>query len=122
MPTPANDKSKNWIPNLTGRVDSVVEQAIQYLFRAVYSLRDGEAGPSPVASKGGVTNVNNLPGLLSQPQKGMAVPVSYKPTPQDILSRPGSIILYTPTNSVYVFDGSTNPGQFKLLGALGAPL
>lgn len=118
--TPTN-KNSNWIPSLTNRVDSVVEQAIRYLFEAVYALRDGKAGPVAAEALGTPpTNVNGLPGLLSQPQKGMAVPVNYKPGIHDILSQPGTIILYQPTSSVYTYDPSTK--TFRLLGALGANL
>lgn len=110
----------NWIPNLTGRIDSVVEQAIRYLYEAVYALRDGKAGPTAPGGAKAIENVNNLPGLLSQPQKGMATSVNYKPGIHDILSQSGSIILYQPTNSVYVYDPSTK--TFRLLGALSANL
>ena len=41
---------RKWIPNLTGRVDSIVEQAIRFLFEAVYDLRDGKAGPGSLPS------------------------------------------------------------------------
>jgi len=120
--TPAAPSSnRNWTPTLAGRVDPVVEQAIRYLFEAVYSLRDGKTGTlAGPGAKPGVPNVNGYPGLLSQPQKGMAVPVNYKPGIHDILSQPGSIILYQPTSSVYVYDPATK--TFRLLGALGAAL
>lgn len=121
MTSSPQNKDQNWIPNLAGVVPVSVDQAIRYLFQAVYSLRDGKAGPGvPGTSKAGVPNVNGYPGLLSQPQKGMAVPVNYKPGVHDILSQPGTIILYTPTSSVYVYDPATK--TFRLLGALGADL
>ena len=124
MAVPSGDKKQNWIPTLTGRVDPVVEQAIRYLFEAVYHLRDGEpVGTSPgTPGATSVINVNGLPGLLSQPQKGLAAPYAYKPTSHDIVSIGGGLILYLPTSSVYCYDPSTNPGVFKLVAALGAPL
>ena len=122
MTPTATPTPNKWIPNLTGRVDSVVEQAIRYLFEAVYALRDGKAGPGTPGSKPGVgvVNVNGFPGLLSQPQKGLAFPTNSKPTIHDIVTQPGAIILYQPTSSVYVYDPSTK--TFRLLGALGANL
>lgn len=116
-------QTANWIPNLTGRVDPAVEQAIRYLFGAVYHLRDRSGialgGPK---DKPDTFSLNGFPGVLSQPQKGMAVPYNYKPTSKDIVSIGGGLILYMPTTSIYCYDPSTNPGQFKLVAALGAPL
>ncbi len=33
----------DWIPNLSNKVDPQVDQAIRYLFQAVYALRDGKS-------------------------------------------------------------------------------
>lgn len=38
------DQSR-WTPNLSGRVDPVVKQAIEYLFQAIYSLQNGSLTP-----------------------------------------------------------------------------
>lgn len=113
---------RNWIPNLTGRVDPIVEQAIKYLFEAIYHLRDNQNLPAPAGQKSGTTSVNGLPGVLAQPQKGMATPYTNKPLQHDIVSIGGGLILYLPTSSVYCYDPSTNPGKFKLVAALGAAL
>ena len=135
--TPTDKKNANWVPSLTGRVDPVVEQAIRHLYNNVYKLRDhvskvtapdamadalklpkpSLANPKPVASP---PDLNGHPGLLAEPQKGMATVVQAPPSSTDILSRAGSIITYN--GSIYVYDASTNPGKFRLLGALGAPI
>jgi hypothetical protein len=111
----------NWIPNLAGRTDPIVEQAIRYLFQAVYHLRDtGElssaakktitnlaAGVPPTAtviehiatqlSAGGSNpiNVTGLPGTLPTPQTSSGPPiVTSLPGPADPLSFIGSLVIY----------------------------
>lgn len=132
------DNNANWIPSLAGKIDPQAEQAIRHLYTAVYKLRDhvgkainpdgsvkgmdqipkaSIANPQPVAPP---PNLDGHPGLLSQPQKGMATAVTTPPSQSDILSRPGAMITYK--GSIYVYDGSTTPGVFRLLGALSTPI
>lgn len=124
MGAPQNDNStkpKTWIPSLTGRVDPIVEQAILYLFQAIYHLRDtgnlsdaakqtitalAAATPPTAAvvshiatqlSSGGSNplNVTGLPGVLPAPQTSSGAPtVTDLPGPADPLSFVGSTIIY----------------------------
>lgn len=44
MAVPVGDKPR-WTPNLSGRVDPIVKQAIEYLFQAIYALQNGSLTP-----------------------------------------------------------------------------
>lgn len=111
----------NWIPNLSGRIDPIVEQAIRYLYNAIYHLRDtGDispaakqvittiaAGATPTAavvahiatqlSAGGSSpiNVTGLPGVLPTPQTSSGPPtVTALPAASDPLSFIGSLVIF----------------------------
>lgn len=123
MGAPQNDNSDrktNWIPNLSGRTDPIVEQAIRYLFRAIYHLRD--TGDLSAAAKKNITdlaaaaiptktvidhiaaqlssggsnplNVTGLPGVLPNPQLSGPPIVTALPGPGDPLSQPGNLVIY----------------------------
>lgn len=125
MGAPQNDNSNkkitNWIPSLTGRIDPVVEQAIRYLFEAIYHLRD--TGDLSAAAKAHITkiaadatptakvikhiasslssggsdplDVTGLPGTLPTPQTSSGPPtVTSLPGPTDPLTFVGSLVIY----------------------------
>ena len=126
--------NSNWIPNLTDRVDPVVEQAIRYLFKAVYHLRD-EASLNPVARKavadlskavalsptviqnvnkqlssGGShpINVTGLPGVLPTPQPSGPPTVTTLPGPNDPLSQIGNTVIFNGVD--YTYTANPTPG------------
>lgn len=123
---PANKNNDNWIPNLTGRVDPIAEQAIDYLFRAVYMLRSGvgistqaitkiteAALPAITASVIPATNIalaaggsnplsiQNLPGISSSPQPASITVVTALPMPGDPLSTLGSTVSFQGVQYTY---------------------
>ena len=120
-PSPNSGRKTNWIPNLSGRTDPIVEQAIRYLFQAIYHLRDTDelsaskkkaieaiaAAAIPTntvidhiakqLSSGGSNpiNVTGLPGVLPTPQTSSGPPtVDVLPGPSDALSFIGSLVIY----------------------------
>lgn len=135
MPTPTVIESPvNWMPSLTGRVDPIVEQAILYLFRAVYSLRNGtgfgpgakvaisdvvapsvniemlskEIAKAISASGSSPLDVTGLPGTLGTPQTaaGNAI-VTALPGPNDPLSFLGNQVIFNGVPFRYIsFNGS----------------
>lgn len=101
MPDSPQRKDR-WYPNLSNRIDPVTDQAIRYLFDAIYALQDGSglgdgakkiitdiAGPTlslslvnKALSAGGShpLNVTGLPGILPQPQPSATPVVTALPT------------------------------------------
>lgn len=112
-------KSNKWIPNLSGRVDPQTDEAIRYLFQAVYSLRDGTGfGPdakkvltsivqpltinqildkAQVALSGGGSHpidITGSPGVTGQPQPSSIPTVIVLPPLGDPLSYIGSTVIF----------------------------
>lgn len=136
--TNSDDQNRNeWIPNFTGHVSQVTEQALRYLYQAVYSLRrEGqvlkqkvENPPIPVEkivreieARGSHTlNVQGLSGQLSEPQKAKITVVQALPDViSDPLSQEGTLIAFG--GLIYYFDTTVNPGQWTQLGALASSI
>lgn len=132
-------KETDWIPNLSGRLDPQSEQAVQYLFRAVYSLRNGTginaAGikrivgggatqilnfTTPAAAKNlaaGGSNpltIQNLPGVSSSPQPAALTPVTSLPPSGDPLSVVGSTVIYQGVQWTYTLLPGVSASPFWL--------
>ncbi len=141
-------KNNDWIPNLTGRVDPIVEQAIQYLFKAVYLLRSGKGLSSQAITKitqlalpaitaavipaantalsaGGSNplSIQSLPGTSSTPQPAALTVVTSLPGPTDPLSVIGSTVIYQGVQWTYTLlpGVSSTPFWFRS-SALGTSL
>ncbi len=123
---------KNWIPNLAGQATDAVDQAVRYLFQALYSLLNRvsvleskppatpdinaikaalqSSGPSPL-------NINGLIGQLSQPQIAKAPNVSPLPGFDNNLAQDGTLTIFE--GVLYYYSTATNPGKWIAVGAVG---
>ena len=123
----------DWTPNITGDVPANTEYAIKRLYEDVrrVSLRvdSVESRPLPkidVASikrqlqAGGVAplNLTGLIGQTAEPQQAAAPNFITLPDISSPAAQGGA--LARQDGILYVFDDSTNPGEWKIIGALGA--
>jgi hypothetical protein len=138
----ADEKQNEWYPTLRGLVHPEAERAIRLILDQVYSagrfIRDiAETRPtreevtkklvSPAVIQGVLQapgsaplNVNNLPGVLAQPQKTFLPLVTSLPIAADPLSQDGTLIRYNGT--VWYFDGTVEPGTWRPLPVVGVVL
>jgi hypothetical protein len=150
LAVPQGAQPVDWIPNLAGRVDPQVEQAIQFLFRAVYSIRAGTGistaglekitqvvipGLTTAVTPGVVRSIspggsNPLPGVggnpnnpSTTPQPASLTPVTALPGPNDPLSVIGSTVLYQGVQWTYTLLPNVSPTPFWFRSsALGTTL
>ncbi len=128
-----------WYPQLERPgIDREVANAIRILFDNLYTIRgradDGDVNLEGVRREvvqmtprairenlqlGGRAplNVNDLLGVLAQPQIGGAPSVSALPSIQDPASQDGALLALVPTNIIHRFDGSSEPGSWSPLTA-----
>lgn len=127
-----------WYPSLDASVPRSVVEAVRRTFDELYRLRDkadrvDQAGFLPRAEAAKVygptaarnalqspgtapLNVTGLSGLLSQPQKAYVPFVSALPDVlHDPMSQNGALVSFN--GVVYWFDGRTEPGRWRVLGA-----
>lgn len=144
MPKESKDR---WYPNLSSRIDPITDQAIMYLFDAIYSLQDGTgfgvgakqvinqvASPlqlgqivqhvSQALSAGGSAplNVTGLPGVLPQPQPTATPVVTVLPTTGPLVFI-GSQVLFNGLPYTYTVNPTAGgPAFWKLQVATAAPI
>ncbi len=137
---PIRPPTGRWYPQLERPgIDPEVANAIRILFDNLYTIRGRADGVedrdlpelrreaqrrTPVAIRedlqlGGRApiNVNDLLGVLAQPQIGGAPSVSVLPALQDPASQDGALLALVPTNIIHRFDGSSEPGSWVPLSA-----
>ncbi len=116
-----------WIPNLTGRVDPVVEREIRRLFEYHYATTARLDNPAKVTSldlravvqaisAGGSSplNLTGLVGQTAQPQIAKVTHVTSLPPIGSNLAQAGVVV---ELNGIpYFFDASTLPGTWRILG------
>ena len=137
-----NQRLPRKYPNLAGKVHPLVEQDIRYVYDLAHDAGDRI---STLEDKSLITavdaeshygarhmrillsashpltalNVDNLLGVLIQPQKALAPPVTVLPDVNDPLSQDGQLIWFTSQSLMYRFDGSGDPGTWiPILGVI----
>ncbi len=144
----ADERKDRWYPNLSSRIDPITDQAIRYLFDAIYALQDGSGlgdgakkvitetvGPSltlpaitahvsQALSAGGSSplNVTGLPGVLPQPQPTATPVVTALPTSGPLVYI-GSQVLFNGLPYTYTANPTAGgPAFWKLQVATAAPI
>lgn len=137
MPATAFRQNGNYYPQIAGKVEREVEQAIRTAYDKIYGLTGriakqesvdfvtraeaikylGPAAQRQNLQAGGVAplNVQGLIGQLAQPQIADAESVTALPPITSPLSQDG--VLVSLNDQVYRFDGTTDPGTWKAITA-----
>lgn len=94
-PAPVTNR---WVPNLSGRVDPIVKQALDYLFQAIYSLQNGSL--TPQGQKNIVAQTQNLTISAIQDKVTASVVKAISPGGTNVLPPPPPVPAGIPTVTV----------------------